>query len=341
MSFLLRLCLGLFLLAPALVYAEVLETPGNRDKLSGLGLIRGWKCDAGDITVKLSDADGNAVGTVPMVYGSERPDTEGVCGDTNNGFVAIYNWANLGSGAYTAQAYDDDMAFGAEHSFTVTKAGRDDDEMRNYLLGAEARVEVPNFPVPGETTTFEWNQSTQHLEMTMWTAAIDLGVCEEMFTVHPGEMCSGSISVAGTNFNFTFTVDADGQACISGGTPVDGCYPVSLPEVLDQIGVDVTRNDDGSWTIHSLPVPESVEPVVDLGACEVGMTVNPGAMCSGSVLGINFTFSVNADGQACVDAGGIIDECFDTSEALNRAIDFAGAAATKNDNGSWTIDRIP
>ena len=32
MSFLLRLCLGLFLLAPSLVYAEILETPGDGDK---------------------------------------------------------------------------------------------------------------------------------------------------------------------------------------------------------------------------------------------------------------------------------------------------------------------
>jgi len=343
MFFWLRLCLGLFLLAPSLVHAEVLETPGNGDKLSGLGLIRGWKCEAGDITVKLSDADGNAVETVPMVYRSERGDTSGACGDTNNGFVAIYNWANLGSGAYTAQAYDDDVPVGAEHSFTVTKAGRNDDADRDYLKEAEARVVVPNFPEPGETTTFEWNQSTQHLEMVMWTAATDLGPCVEELTVGTEEMCSGSLTIAGSDINYTFTVDADGQACIAGTgvTAIDGCHAVSLPGILEDIGVSVTRNDDGSWTIDSLPVPEPVDSFVNLGTCKVDLIVQPGAMCSGSILGIDFTFSVNADGQACIDETGILDGCFDTDDALNAAISIANAAATKNADNSWTIDRLP
>jgi hypothetical protein len=294
-------------------------------------LIRGWKCDAGDITVKLSDADGNAVQTVPMVYGSERPDTEVVCGDTNNGFVAIYNWPNLGSGAYTAQAYDDDVPFGAEHSFTVTKAGRDDDPARSYLREVEAPpVTVSNFPAPGETTTFEWNQSTQHLEMTMWTSATDLGVCVEELTVGTEEMCSGSLTIAGSDINFTFVVDTDGQACISGGTPFDGCYPANLPDALSELGVSITKNEDGSWTIDGLPLSEPV----DLGLCTVGATVNPGQMCSGSILGIGFTFSVDADGRGCV-ASPVLNQCYDT-----RLNEF-GASARRNDDDSWTITDLP
>ena len=302
MSFLLRLCLGLFLLAPALAHATSLDIPSEGDKLSGIGLISGWKCEAdGEITITFytEDSDGTlmpASDPIPMTYGASRIDTSPACGndDGNNGFYALWNWAILGDGEHTAVASDNSGEF-ARNTFTVTTAGTE------YLVGASKEVTVPDFPNSGDTTILEWNQSTQHFEMVMRTPVIDLEDCIEELTVHPGEMCSGSISVAGTNFNFTFTVDADGQACISGGTPVDGCYPVSLPEVLDQIGVDVTRNDDGSWTIHSLPVPESVEPVVDLGACEVGLVVHPGAMCSGSILGINFTFSVDADGQACVD----------------------------------------
>ena len=133
MSFLLRLCLGLAILAPSLVHAAVLETPGKGDSLSGIGVIRGWKCEAGDITVKFFDADDNEAGTVSMVYGNERGDTEEtpdgkiICGDKDNGFVSIYNWALLGSGEYTAQAYDDGVPFGEEHRFRVTKAGMDDD----------------------------------------------------------------------------------------------------------------------------------------------------------------------------------------------------------------------
>ena len=248
MSFLLRLCLGLFLLVPSLVHAQsALETPANGDKLSGIGVIRGWKCEAtGDITVRFNDDEAL---TLTMVYGSERPDTD-FCGDTNNGFVAIWNWAILDDGEHTAVAYDNGEEF-ARSTFTVTTAGVP------YLTDApDTCVTVNDFPSTGETTYLEWNTSTQHFEM------------------------------------------------------VESC--ATMPS----------------------------EPL-DLGMCEVGLTVNPGEMCSGSILSIAFTFSVNADGQACVDETGILDGCFDTDDALNAAISIANAAATKNADDSWTITALP
>ena len=156
-------------------------------------------------------------------------------------------------------------------------------------------------------------------------------------------MCSGSISIAGSDINFTFVVDTDGQACISGGTPFDGCYPANLPDALSELGVSITKNDDGSWTIDGLPLSEPV----DLGMCTVGLTVNPGAMCSGSatVLGskLDYTFSVDADGQGCVDARGLVnlDRCVETSQAFDDALSLFGASATRNENDSWTITDLP
>ena len=41
------LCCSLVILAPALTHAANLETPSNGDNLSGIGVIRGWKCEAG------------------------------------------------------------------------------------------------------------------------------------------------------------------------------------------------------------------------------------------------------------------------------------------------------
>ena len=261
MSFLLRLCLGLFLLAPALVHAQSsldipqssLDIPSEGDKLSGIGVISGWKCEAeGEITVRFDDDE---MLTFHMVYGSERGDTEEtvdgqvICGDKDNGFLAIFNWALLGDGEHTAQAYDNGVPFGQKHSFTVTTTGEE------FLIGASKCITVDDFPSDGETTYLEWNESTQHFEMV--------------------------------------------ESC--GTTPS--------------------------------------EPL-DLGMCMVGLTVNPGQMCSGTLLGINYTFSVNAEGQACIDDTVILDGCHDTSEALNAAIGIANAAATKNANNSWTIDRL-
>ena len=327
MSFLLRLCLGLFLVAPALAHAASLDIPSEGDKLSGIGLISGWKCEAdGDITITFytEDSDGNlmpASDPIPTTYGASRIDTSPSCNndDGNNGFYALWNWAILGDGEHTAVASDNSGEF-ARNTFTVTTAGTE------FLVGASKEVTVADFPNSGDTTILEWNQSTQHFEMVMRTSAIDLGACVEQLIVHPGEMCRSSIPGA----EFTFTVDTDGQACISGETPVDGCYPLSLPEAVDQIGVNITRNEDGSWTINSLP--SSV--LVDLGTCEVGLDVHPGEMCSGSILGIDFTFSVEADGHGCVESA-VVNECYDTG------LELFGAAASRNDDDSWTITALP
>ena len=50
-----------------------------------------------------------------MVYGSERDDTYSVCGDTNNSFLAIFNWALLGDGEHIAVAYDNGRGVCQEH----------------------------------------------------------------------------------------------------------------------------------------------------------------------------------------------------------------------------------
>ena len=211
MSFLLRLCLGLVLLAPSLAHAQSsLDIPSEEDKLSGIGLISGWKCEAdGEITIRFytEDSDGNlmpASDPIPTTYGASRVDTSPTCGndDGNNGFYALWNWAILGDGEHTAVASDNGMEF-ARNTFTVTTAGTE------YLVGASKQVTVEDFPQSGDATILEWNQSTQHFEMVMRTPAMpatDLGTCVEELTVGTEEMCSGSLTIAGSDISYTFTV---------------------------------------------------------------------------------------------------------------------------------------
>ena len=156
MSALLALCLGLVLLTPTLTHAQsALDIPGNGDTLSGIGVISGWKCTAdGEITIRL-----NAEDPIPAVYGFPRDDTISECSDDGrNGFFSFFNWAILGDGTHTAVAYDNDVEF-ARSTFTVVTTGEE------FLIGASGECIIPNFPAPGETTQFAWNQSTQHLEM--------------------------------------------------------------------------------------------------------------------------------------------------------------------------------
>lgn len=255
MSFWLRLCLGLVLLAPSLAHAQsFLETPSDGDKLSGIGVIRGWKCEAkGDITVTIDDGN-----PISLVYGSERPTTSGICGDTDNGFLLLINWG-IFDGQHTAVFSDDDGEF-ARSTFTVTTTGVP------YLEDADLEdatkcVTVDDFPSTGETTVLEWNTGTQHFEMVESCESpepeptepepVNLGTCTTGTTVNRGQMCSGSV----IGISFTFSVEADGRGCIAGTglTSIDGCYSDSLPSTLKSFGVDVTRNADGSWTINGLP----------------------------------------------------------------------------------------
>ena len=158
MSVLLRLCLVFCVVAPTLGHAAVLENPSNGLAYSGIGVISGWKCAAdGALTVRFFDVDMLPLGgTIPLAYRNERADTAGVCGDTDNGFVSIWNWANLGDGTYTAIVYENGVKF-AQSTFTVTTLGEE------FVRGASGECTIPDFPAPGESARFAWNQATQGL----------------------------------------------------------------------------------------------------------------------------------------------------------------------------------
>ena len=147
----LAVCLVLF---STVTQAAMLENPADNALYSGINVISGWKCDAkGALTVRFNEGK-----PIPLVYGSQRDDTRPVCGDANNGFVAIWNWAILGDGTHTAVVYDNGIEFDRS-TFDVGTTGEE------FLEGATAQVWIGDFPAPGERTRFVWNQSTQHLEL--------------------------------------------------------------------------------------------------------------------------------------------------------------------------------
>ena len=158
--------LASLVLVSSLAQAGMLEIPGPGARLSGIGVISGWKCDAsGDITVRFNGGD-----PLVMVYGSERADTYRPCGDTNNSFVAIFNWALLGDGEHVAVAYDNGVEF-ARSWFEVATTGEE------FLSEASGQCLVPDFPSAGETTLLEWNESTQHFEMVLDEEPQEPGAC--------------------------------------------------------------------------------------------------------------------------------------------------------------------
>ena len=77
---------------------RVLENPQPGSFQSGVGVISGFVCDATVIEIEF-----NGTSTFEAAYGTSRGDTQGICGDTNNGFSLLFNWNLLGDGLHTVR----------------------------------------------------------------------------------------------------------------------------------------------------------------------------------------------------------------------------------------------
>ena len=127
-----------------------LESPQQGSSESGIGLIRGWVCEAGAIDVQIDDGPRRAV-----AYGTSREDTATVCGDANNGFGYTFNWNALGTGSHRLRAFADGAPF-ADVTFGVTTLGAD------YLRGASGEYTLPDFPQAGQSVTVRWAEPHQN-----------------------------------------------------------------------------------------------------------------------------------------------------------------------------------
>ena len=129
--------------------SAILENPSLGSAQSGVGVISGWACEAGEIVIEL---DG-----MPLKagYGTTREDTRSRCGDTNNGFSLLYNWNLLDDGEHTVRALLDGVEF-ANTTVRVTTFGE------QFLRGASGMFPIPDFPSPGETKKLQWEESLQN-----------------------------------------------------------------------------------------------------------------------------------------------------------------------------------
>ncbi|MCB1826453.1 MAG: fibronectin type III domain-containing protein, partial [Candidatus Competibacteraceae bacterium] len=94
-----------------------LESPAQGSFESGIGLIRGWVCQAGTVEIQI---DGGMRRRV--AYGTTRGDTVETCGDADNGFGYTFNWNRLDNGGHNLRAFADGVEF-ANVDFTVTTLG--------------------------------------------------------------------------------------------------------------------------------------------------------------------------------------------------------------------------
>jgi lysyl endopeptidase len=144
-------CVVLGFAFPHTLWAQaVLEDPQQGSFQSGIGLIRGWVCNASRVDIQI---DGTI--TVQAAYGTNRGDTVSVCGDGNNGFGLLINWNLLGDGTHTVLALADGVQFGSA-TFSVATLGVE------FLRGASGSFTLLDFPQPGFNVTVRWEESLQN-----------------------------------------------------------------------------------------------------------------------------------------------------------------------------------
>ena len=144
--------------APAPVSSTVegvLENPSPASFQSGIGVISGWVCAAEEVVIEI---DGQPIAAAA---GTERADTLDRCGDTDNGFGLLVNWAEFGAGAHEVVALIDGVEL-SRATVTVTVV----DATEPFVRGLAKRAELPDFPTPEETVTVEWQESQQNFVIT-------------------------------------------------------------------------------------------------------------------------------------------------------------------------------
>ena len=134
----------------------LLENPFSGSFQSGIGLFSGWVCDASQVEIEIN---GDPTLTFMAGYGTDRIDTTGACGDSNNGFGLLFNWNLLGDGTHTVRALADGVEFDSA-TFTVTTLGTE------FVRGAVGECTVENFLTQGETVTLMWQESMQNFVIT-------------------------------------------------------------------------------------------------------------------------------------------------------------------------------
>ena len=144
--------LGLVFALSSVGWADRIEVPARGSTVSGIGILSGWKCEAGTLTVRFNGEE-----SLEILYGSSRGDTLDVCGDADNGYVLLVNYNLLGEGQHTAVVYDDEVEFDRVE-FTVVTPGVE------FLEGVSGSGTIRLSD--GQRAKVEWSEETQGFAVT-------------------------------------------------------------------------------------------------------------------------------------------------------------------------------
>ena len=268
--------LVLSLALPQSVWAQAnLENPQNNSFQSGIGTISGWVCSANRIDLQI-----NGSITVQAPYGSLRGDTQGECGDANNGFGYLVNWSGLGPGQHTLVALADGVEFGRA-TFTISTFGVP------FVTGASGTYTVP---FNGRNVTIQWQESLQnfvitgtsgggsgpfsgtyHISATKTSDTCGIpptGLTDTLTVTQNGSNLTGTLP---PDLQYSGTVEPSGNFTLTQTNPTQGTAGYCIFEVGGSLS--------GNFNSGSVVVTFSRRPVS--GSCP--STVNCDALFSGTL----------------------------------------------------------
>jgi hypothetical protein len=147
--------LFLALLTPAAWAQGFIENPANFGSESGIGVISGFHCSSRDISFRIN---GNSIGKAGA--GTERGDTQQLCGRSDTGFSLLFNYNLLTPGTHSLSMYADGQLV-ETRSFKSTRSAGE-----VYAQGKSKTILISDFPKTGEKAILEWATSKQAFVVT-------------------------------------------------------------------------------------------------------------------------------------------------------------------------------
>jgi len=239
---LLCLCCAVCILTPSISLAQgILETPLPGSAQSGIATISGWVCDAEVVEIEF---DGGA--TVGAAYPTSREDTEGPCGDTENGYSLLWNWNLMGDGPHTVRVLADGEEIDSA-DFKVVTLGTE------FLRGESGSYKVT---FAGRLLTLTWSQALQNFVISK------AGSSPPEDTDYSGNYV---INASRISSSCSSVVQAELPVIIDRVTNVEQNGSNVIFEIVDEVGNDTLIGQvdaDGDFTVSGTPDGEDVDDCI-------------------------------------------------------------------------------
>ncbi len=132
-----------------------LENPVINTTESGISIVSGWHCTATNVRIYIDGQDYGYAGA-----GTNRFDTEPVCGHHETGFSRLINWNVLQPGAHVIEVYADDILL-ESRPFKTTRSA-----IVPFATGINKTFELSGFPAAGQSVKLTWNEAKQSFVVT-------------------------------------------------------------------------------------------------------------------------------------------------------------------------------